>query len=300
MTEQLNKEQCFTLGRSSVSLSELKGNVFVVSLVFILPSTNTKIPSMISEKRYLLSVQLWLDFPSDSMDWASKKGSSATHLRKWAWCFTFCYLCSPLYPDKSRYEMQSVQSCSLTSAIYRHKSCMSCLVGKKQVWNIYVLWTSIVSCESKLGWEKKKYFKELEAGNCSNLLCYLMSFPIWNFTCPSSQSVGINPFCSGKMLTTTFFGLPKGKIDQEFMNLLLKTFSLLSSMRQIQVTQYKLLPYKSRISWGYVWPQPVLFLTCVKVNFEESEVNQRRGDGRAETQPSFSVSFMEVTELHTS
>lgn len=86
-----------------------------------------------------------------------KRDPSATHLKKWAWCFIFCYLCSPLYPDKSRYKMQSVQSCSLTSALYRHKSCMSCLVVKNQVWNIYVLWNSVVSCESKLGWEKKTY-----------------------------------------------------------------------------------------------------------------------------------------------
>lgn len=166
----------------------VKRNVFVVSIVFNLPSTNTKIPSMISEKRYLVSVQLWLDFPSDSMDWASKKGSSAAHLRKWAWCFTFCYLCSPLYPDKGRYEMQSVQSCSLTSAIYRHKSCMSCLVGKNQVWNIYVLWTSIVSCESKLGWEKKntsRNFKQVIVPICcviswdfSDLKLYLPKFSV--------------------------------------------------------------------------------------------------------------------------
>lgn len=144
--------------------------LFPLSLSYLL---QTEIPPVISAKRDLLSVQWWLHFLSDSINWASEKDSSATHLRKRAWCFTYCYLCSPLYPDKSRYEMQSVQSCSFTSAIYRHKSCMSCLVGKNQVWNIYVLWTSIVSCDSKLGLgekKKKKNFKELQASNCSSLL----------------------------------------------------------------------------------------------------------------------------------
>lgn len=192
----LNKEQYFTLGGSSVSLWEPKGNVFLVSLVFILPSTNTEIPSVISEKRDLLSVQWWLDFLSDSMDWASEKDSSATHLRKRAWCFTYCYLCSPLYPDKSRYEMQSVRSCSFTSAIYGHKSCMSCLVGKNQVWNIYVLWTSIVSCDSKLGLGKKKKKKRnlqgtsrqiivhFKANNCSSLLPHELCQQ-WSETLPA-------------------------------------------------------------------------------------------------------------------
>lgn len=86
-----------------------------------------------------------------------KRDPSATHLRKRDWCFKFCYLCSPLYSDKSRYKRQSVQSCSLTSALYRHKSCMSCLVVKNQVRNIYVLWTSVVSCDSNAGWEKKTF-----------------------------------------------------------------------------------------------------------------------------------------------
>lgn len=149
------------------------------------------------------------------MDWASGKDSSATHLRKWAWCFTFCYLCSPLYPDKSRYEMQSVQSCSLTSAIYRHKSCMICLVGKNQVWNIYVLWTSIVSCESKLGLEKEKNtsrnFKQVIVPICC-VISWALSAVIWNFTCPSFQPIGTNPLCSGTTFTPTF-GLPNDKTD---------------------------------------------------------------------------------------
>lgn len=68
--------------------------------------------------------------------------------------------------------------------------------------------------------------------------------------------------------------------------MLLKTFhSALSSSAR----QYELLPYKSQVSWGYVWPHSVLLLTCTKVNFEEWGVNQGRGKGKTESQPSFGV-----------
>lgn len=158
------------------------------------------------------------------------------------------------------------------------------------------LWVKAELRENKLlVWTlgKKQYCKEFQTlQSVVWSVSWALSKVIWNVTCPSSQSSSINPFYPGTTLATL---APLPITKQKKRTWMCCKNPLPSALWNTQhSTTYSLSFLRDN-----VWPQSALLLTCAEVNFEEQALNQGRGKGRAESQPSFGVSFMEAAEFHS-